>query len=260
MKIKSIALAVASLSLTLAAHAASTLEVQTINFKVTTSGGAFYWKGSTGTIGALAQDQTGWADIGTPSFGAWSIDTAAIPSDTTATVTTAAGATATGTFSPSMSSLKVSTSDAGGFALAERNWTGYFIVAANTTVKFEWDATAYGINTGNANDPFYYAHENEMAVNASVTVGNQLRTFQHYASAPAQSADGFELGDGTVEHFSITFKNTSSSWVQGSFQSNINAYTRDVVAPAVPEPESYALLLAGLGTAGALMRRRSNRG
>ncbi|MBI5926121.1 MAG: PEP-CTERM sorting domain-containing protein [Aquabacterium sp.] len=256
MKFKPLATAIAGICLSIGAHATSTLEVKTINFKVTTTGGPFYWTSSTGMIGAIAQDQTGWSGVGTPSFGAWSTDTGTIPADTTASVTTAGGASATGTFSPSLSSLQVSTSAAGGFAQADRNWTGNFIVAANTTVKFEWDAYAYGVNAGNSKGPFAYAHENEMAVNSTVKVGNQQRTFQYYASAPAQSADGFEMGNATLEHHSISFKNTSNTWAYGSFQSNISAYTHDVVAPSVPEPESYALLLAGLGTIGMVLRRR----
>ncbi|HEX5355085.1 MAG TPA: PEP-CTERM sorting domain-containing protein [Aquabacterium sp.] len=263
MKIKLLATAVAGICLSISAHATSSLEVKTINFKVTATGGPaplgyplFYWTSSNGTIGAIAQDQTGWTSPGSPSYGALLTDIATIPSDNQATVTTAAGASATGTFSSAMSALQVSTSDKGGFAQADRNWTGTFAVAAHTTVKFEWDAYAYGINNGNASGPFAYANENEMAVNSWVKVGNQQRTFQYLASGPAQSADGFELGNGTTEHFSITFKNTGNTWAYGSFQSGIQAYTRDVVAPAVPEPESYALLLAGLGTVGMMLRRR----
>jgi len=256
MNHKTLVAGLAAACLCAGAHATSTLEVQTINFKVTATGGSFFWTGSNGTIGTLAQDQTGWSAPGTPTFGAWVIDNATIPSDNQAAVVTAGGATASGTFAPGLSTLKVSTSADGGFAQAERNWIGSFAVTAHTTVKFEWDAYAYGINAGNTAGPFAYAHENEMTVNSSVKVGNQQRTFQYHASAPAQSADGFELGGGPVEHFSITFKNTSNSVVYGTFQSSIQAYTRDVVAPAVPEPQTYAMVLAGLGTMGMLRRRR----
>jgi hypothetical protein len=256
MKIKTLATAIAGVCLSIGAHATSSLEVKITNFKVSTTGGAFFWTGSTGTIGTLAQDQSGWTSPGVPSFDAFVTDTASIPSDTSASVTTAAGATASGTFSSGLSSLYVSTSDKGGYALADRNWTGSFALTAHATVKFEWDAYAYGTNSGNSDSSFAYAHENEMAVNSWVQVGNQQRTFQYFASAPAQSADGFELGNGTIEHHSISFKNTGNSVVYSSYKSGIQAYTRDVAAPAVPEPESYALLLAGLGTVGMMLRRR----
>lgn len=264
MTLKTLAAAVAGICLTVGAHATSSLEVKTINFTVTATGGPapigrplFFWTSSTGTIGAIAQDQTGWTSPGTPSFGALATDTAIIPSDTTASVSTTAGASAIGTFSPLLSKLQVSTSNKGGFAEADRNWTGTFGVAAHTTVTFEWDAYAYGINTGNSQGSFAYANENEMAVNSWVKVGNQQRSFQFIASQPAQSADVLELGNNkATEHFSITFKNNGDSLVYASFQSGIQAYTRDVVAPSVPEPESYALLLAGLGTVGVMMRRR----
>jgi hypothetical protein len=256
MKKNQLAALIATCLVAAGAHAASTLEVKTINFKVTSTG-FFAWTGSNGTISTVARDQIGWQSAGTPDFGAWSNDTATIPGDNAASVTTAAGASASGTFSPGISTLNVSTSADGGFAQASRDWTGTFVLAAHAQVTFEWDAYAYGVNSGNTSGrSFVYDHDNEMAVNSSVKVGNQMRTFQYLATGAAQSADGFELGNGTTEHFSITFKNTSNTFAYSSFRSSIQAYTNDVTAPAVPEPESYALVLAGLGTAALLMRRR----
>lgn len=46
----------------------------------------------------------------------------------------------------------------------------------------------------------------------------------------------------------------------GSLNFNINASTGDYYVPAIPEPESYAMLLAGLGLIGMIARRRSNNG
>ena len=46
----------------------------------------------------------------------------------------------------------------------------------------------------------------------------------------------------------------------GSLNFNINASTGDSYIPPIPEPESYAMLIAGLGLIGMIVRRRSSNG
>ena len=56
--------------------------------------------------------------------------------------------------------------------------------------------------------------------------------------------------------------NMFGSWMQGSAALNIPSYFALVhdgnvsLAAAVPEPETYALMLAGLGVVGAVSRRQ----
>lgn len=60
--------------------------------------------------------------------------------------------------------------------------------------------------------------------------------------------------------YSLTFTPTASGTFSLSFNNaggdNIGALLDNVVVQAVPEPESYALLLAGLGLMGTIARRR----
>jgi hypothetical protein len=82
---------------------------------------------------------------------------------------------------------------------------------------------------------------------------------------------GYGLGDAwaapDVSYYDVSFlglslSNEAMTFIPGSFDVK-DAYvtdglrSADVIYAAVPEPESYALLLAGLGLMGFLARRRS---
>jgi hypothetical protein len=103
-------------------------------------------------------------------------------------------------------------------------------------------------------------------VNATVTfAGNVFATFTNKAGLIASSAyqnagvtydwkklSGLEGKEAlTVTGNAISFKWTASS---------PGDYVRVLTVSAVPEPETYALLLAGLGIMGAAVRRKKKQG
>ena len=70
------------------------------------------------------------------------------------------------------------------------------------------------------------------------------------------------IGAATVAHEVLTFTATSASTVltfAANAQSSWGAVLDNVSVTAVPEPESYAMLLAGLGLMVTMARRRSGR-
>jgi len=93
----------------------------------------------------------------------------------------------------------------------------------------------------------------------SVTT-DQAATYDLVFAMHAANRSGAFLFDDHSSFASVTQDGTwSIAWLNNGGQvpgfSNINFFVRDVVTP-VPEPETYALLLAGLGAIGMAARRR----
>lgn len=74
-------------------------------------------------------------------------------------------------------------------------------------------------------------------------------------------------GSGGIDRFSVTFKAYQSStmepsgimldkWIEGSFRYAASGVLPAEAVPAVPEPEAYAMLLAGIGLVGFAVRRK----
>jgi hypothetical protein len=99
---------------------------------------------------------------------------------------------------------------------------------------------------------------NPLAVTASFSLGGGWDSF--FAN---YGGTNYNIGSGTtfslaptvaLTSYSITLTGTRSLWSNGGLGIEFNG-TKLAVAP-VPEPETYAMLLAGLGLIGAIARRR----
>lgn len=70
------------------------------------------------------------------------------------------------------------------------------------------------------------------------------------------AATGLEALDRSSSHFSFLGNSLSLDWTASNPGDHIRVLTAAPVVTAVPEPESYAMLLAGLGLIGSIVVRR----
>jgi hypothetical protein len=101
------------------------------------------------------------------------------------------------------------------------------------------------------------------SISRSATVGLEITDFSLYSSTNMLVTAGTMLGSGSIDLWSLNSSHLAAGdyYVQvsgrlvsdtsGSFGANIN------LAP-VPEPETYGMMLAGLGILGFLARRRKD--
>lgn len=146
----------------------------------------------------------------------------------------------------------------GGRASASATLTKYFSLAAHSSVTITWSASVVGSNTSNGALTDYYYTDDLMDGSASASLGlltslteARFGGYYHYDSDDLsfsfeESVSGKKLTVQTgadARYFPLTV--------------GVSAYTEDYANP-VPEPETWALALAGLGLAGAVARRRLN--
>ena len=103
------------------------------------------------------------------------------------------------------------------------------------------------------------------SISRTATVGLDITGFALYDSGNTLVSNGTMLDSGSIDLWSLSANNlaqgsyyvqvsgTLVSMTSGSFGANLN------VAP-VPEPETYGMMLAGLGVLGFLARRRKDGG
>jgi len=99
----------------------------------------------------------------------------------------------------------------------------------------------------------FLADGNPGAAGAGVLIGALIGTF---TDTPATPADWFLIGYSKQ----VTLLSAGHIWasVNDTFHNN-NTGHFDVNVTAVPEPETYAMLLAGLGLMGAVARRKKQK-
>ncbi|WON72622.1 FxDxF family PEP-CTERM protein [Nitrosospira sp. Is2] len=73
------------------------------------------------------------------------------------------------------------------------------------------------------------------------------------------SSAGTGAGDSLTLNYDQPLSGASFITVTGISNGSAGAIYAGAMAAAIPEPETYAMLLAGLGLMGAVVRRRSNR-
>ncbi len=133
-------------------------------------------------------------------------------------------------------------------AYADARRYGEFTLAANTIVTFTVNANTYiNLPTPTGGDAYSWATFN---VEGTGIFG----TLEQHGTAEKISwaHDGVGTNSGTLQ---VSFMNLSNSEITGKLTAYTAVNSYGAVA-AVPEPETYAMLLAGLGLMGLIARRR----
>ncbi|MBK7422087.1 MAG: PEP-CTERM sorting domain-containing protein [Propionivibrio sp.] len=159
--------------------------------------------------------------------------------------------------SPGGSGVNGVLTDLGSFAAGTYNITATGIVdlVGNGTFQMQPDGLPVSTVTAPSYDYFnpsgsFLADGNPGAAGAGVLIGALIGTF---SATPATPADWFLIGYskqvtlGSAGHIYASVNDTYHDNNTGHFDVNVTA---------VPEPETYAMLLAGLGLMGAVARRK----
>lgn len=148
-------------------------------------------------------------------------------------------------------------------ALAGNYTLASFLLSANTAITITMDATmnvqttlGYDPATGNGEHAQSHVH---VLFDGYDDNGNSLldEYYQDLYVDAKLDANGNITGaqQSWASTFSVTFNNFSSHEQLGNFMGEIGVGGSSMLTP-VPEPETYALLLAGLGVVGQVARRR----
>lgn len=253
MQFKHIVAATSIAVFAMGAQATSSIEVSVSDFGASSAGG-FSWLTQSVGAGITLQDQLGWSSPTQPTVGPF-VNTYAFGSTS---LTSANGAFGSVDFTNTGYNIKLTTPSTGAHGWVDLDVRGTFTLAANSSVTFAWYRTATGTNAGAATPNFDFTFTNQLQLLTSGTVNGF-----HVEAPPVYN----EQAVGTTGSFSIsspstyqgmTYTNSGTDAVTAEFYGNVHVYSRDAVpfTTAVPEPEGYALVLAGLLTVGFLSRKR----
>ena len=131
--------------------------------------------------------------------------------------------------------------DAGAGVRREIIWEGAYNNTYGNTQRDTWYSTTL-------NDKFYVGAGNE---NAGVTIAQWA---QSYAAGSFVGGISVGNGSGALTTYHAFADNVTLTTGAGSTTWNFNLTA--TAAPAVPEPASWAMMIAGFGLVGTAMRRR----
>lgn len=103
------------------------------------------------------------------------------------------------------------------------------------------------------------------SISRTATVGLNITGFALYDSGNTLVSNGTMLGSGAIDLWSLSADNLAQGnyyvQVSGSLVSNTSgSFGANLNVTPIPEPETYGMMLAGLGVLGFLARRRKDRG
>ncbi len=271
MFIKRIAVAAACLVAAVPVWASSQVSASISNFKVTVDAGSFNWV----LAGGGTQLSVGSSDytLDVPTWPTFSVSAAWVSSGSAGTPLATLEADTANTVMPVVSYAKAastgsslsafaSTPDSGGDASAFASWQGQFTLGKDAKVTFTWVEDLTGANTGGDLYPQYMAGRVSQGLALTdVKISNALQNLRSNTTLTGLS--DYNLSTGEDAGFVFSSEGNMRKLVVSNFKSdavfNFSATARvNTVdyANAVPEPETYALVLAGLGTLAAVGRRR----
>ncbi|MBK7004869.1 MAG: PEP-CTERM sorting domain-containing protein [Burkholderiales bacterium] len=166
-----------------------------------------------------------------------------------------------GTHNPTNQNYIVGSCTSCGNSGEYRNWFVFDIHGLNTPVtSATFSLYSYSVTLTSGN---YYLNDVDTPISSlvagtgGVAAFNDLGSGSGYGYSFFQSATdsnqfrAISLNSNAISSLNASIKAGASQWaLGGAFQAG------NVPVPQVPEPESYAMLLAGLGVMGAVARRR----
>lgn len=271
MFIKRIALAAACLAASVPVWASSQVSASISNFTATVDAGSFNWV----LAGGSTQLSVGSSDyvLDVPTWPPFSVSAAWVNSGSASTPLATLAADTANTVMPVVSYAKAastgnslsafaSTPDSGGDASAFASWQGQFTLGKNAKVTFSWVEDLTGVNTGGDLYPQYMAGRVSQGLALTdVKISNALQS-QHSGTSLNGLSD-YDLSTGEDVGFVFSSEGNTRKLVVSNLRAdavfNFSAMARvNTVdyANAVPEPEAYVLLAAGLGVMAVMSRRR----
>lgn len=137
------------------------------------------------------------------------------------------------------------------------NSKGEFTLSANTLVVFTADYTTSASLNGAPSDYYYNWAYASAGLSVSGTgaagIGDQSSSALRDASVHALFQPWISSESGTM---TVSFLNMTGGTLNGLLAASVHVSGEAYSVAAIPEPESYAMMLAGLGFMGMIARRR----